>query len=77
MLFTTPDSLIIHFNFHTRCRKYRKLYEQYVRSEDGNLIPVLHQIEDELNALKSRVEEAVDVYKEVIKMGGGWQIEWP
>lgn len=44
-----------------------KLYDQYTRSQDGKLIPILLATEDELNDLKSKVEEAVDVYKEVIK----------
>lgn len=47
-------------------RKYNKLYEQYIRNHNNNLIPILLQTEDELNALKSKVEEAVDVYKEVM-----------
>lgn len=48
-------------------RKYKRLYEQHVRNPDGNLIPILLQTEDELKILKSKVEEAVNSYKEVKK----------
>ncbi|XP_015376266.1 PREDICTED: uncharacterized protein LOC107170615 [Diuraphis noxia] len=50
--------------FLTITEKYNKLYEQYIRDQNQNLIPILLYTEDELNALRSKVEEAVDVYKE-------------
>jgi len=48
-------------------RKYNHLYEQYVKNQSGNLAMLLLQTEDELNALKSKVEETVNVYKDVIR----------
>ncbi|XP_050439124.1 uncharacterized protein LOC126844767 [Adelges cooleyi] len=48
----------------TLTKKYSKLYEQYSRNRDDRLVPKLLEIEDELTRLKTKVEEAVDMYKE-------------
>jgi hypothetical protein len=46
-------------------RKYTKLYQQHVRNENNNLAFALYATEDEIKALKEKVDEACDVYREV------------
>lgn len=46
-------------------RKYNKLYDQHIRNQNKNLIPILLDTEDQINALQSKVGDAIDVYKEV------------
>ncbi|CAH1732705.1 unnamed protein product [Aphis gossypii] len=44
--------------------KYNKLYDQHIRNQNKNLIPILLDTEDQINALQSKVGDAIDVYKE-------------
>ncbi|XP_025421176.1 uncharacterized protein LOC112691235, partial [Sipha flava] len=44
--------------------KYTKLYQQHVRNENNNLAFALYATEDEIKALKEKVDEACDVYRE-------------
>lgn len=37
-----------------------------MRNPNGVIMPIMLQTEDELAALKNRIEESVDMYKEVI-----------
>lgn len=47
-------------------RQYNKVNEQYQRTKNGNLVPILQQIEAELNELKSKADMAIVSYKEVL-----------
>ncbi|XP_060844650.1 uncharacterized protein LOC132924385 [Rhopalosiphum padi] len=48
----------------TLTEKYNKLYDQHIRDQNKNLIPILLDTEDQINALQSKVGDAIDVYKE-------------
>ncbi|XP_003243462.1 uncharacterized protein LOC100569418 [Acyrthosiphon pisum] len=57
--------------FLTLTEKYNKLYDQHIRDQNQNLIPILLDTEDQINALRSKVEEAVDVYREAAFVNTG------
>jgi len=59
---------ILWFRFINKItfRKYTRIYDQHIRNKNGLLIPILLQTEDEINALKSKVSEAVEMYREVM-----------
>lgn len=41
------------------------LNDKYERTQNYNLVPILQQVEGELNDMKFKTSQAVDVYKEV------------
>ncbi|VVC35124.1 Hypothetical protein CINCED_3A016010 [Cinara cedri] len=57
-------TIAMNNSFSAKKKKYQKLYEQYVRTQNSKLITVLLQLEDELNDLTCALKEAIDVYKE-------------
>ncbi|KAL5238072.1 hypothetical protein ACI65C_005482 [Semiaphis heraclei] len=55
----------MRIEFKTLQEKYNKLYDKYIRDQNQNIIPILIDTEDKINAIESKVHEAYDVYKEV------------